>query len=104
MGLARSTYYFEISKTDVVAERNKDLIGEIGDIFDHHKGRYGVRRVHAELVNRGKEVLYLFLTAYAGIELAFNSSCRQIGTKGIEHGRLRFRLLLGGGGSAGFSR
>lgn len=29
---------------------------EIKDIFDHHKGRYGVRRVHAELANRGKAV------------------------------------------------
>jgi len=56
MGLARSTYYFEISKTDVVEERNRDLMEEIADIFDHHKGRYGVRRVHAELVNRGKAV------------------------------------------------
>ena len=56
MGLARSTYYFEISKTDVVAERNKDLIEEIEDIFDRHKGRYGVRRVHAELMNLGKTV------------------------------------------------
>ena len=56
MGMARSTYYFEITKTDVVAERNKDLMDDITDIFDHHKGRYGVRRVHAELVNRGKPV------------------------------------------------
>ena len=56
MGLARSTYYFEISKTDVVAERNRELSEEIGDIFSHHKGRYGVRRIHAELVNRGIDV------------------------------------------------
>lgn len=56
MGLARSTYYFEISKTDVVEERNRDLMEEIEDIFGHHKGRYGVRRIHAELVNRGHAV------------------------------------------------
>lgn len=29
---------------------------EITNIFVRHKGRYGVRRVHAELVNRGKTV------------------------------------------------
>ena len=56
MGLARSTYYFELSKRDIVAERNSDLMEEIADIFGKHKGRYGVRRVHAELVNRGKVV------------------------------------------------
>ncbi len=56
MGLARSTYYFELTKKDIVAERNKALMDEIMDIFDHHKGRYGVRRVHAELVNRGMAV------------------------------------------------
>ena len=56
MGLARSTYYFEISKTDAVAERNTELTEEIEDIFSRHKGRYGVRRVHAELVNHGKKV------------------------------------------------
>ena len=53
MGLARSTYYYELSKRDIVAERNKALMDEITDIFDRHKSRYGVRRVHAELVNRG---------------------------------------------------
>ena len=56
MGLSRSTYYFELSKRDNVAERNRDLAEEIADIFNQHKGRYGVRRVHAELVNRGKKV------------------------------------------------
>ena len=53
MELARSTYYYELSKRDIVAQRNKALMDEIMDIFDQHKGRYGVRRVHAELVNRG---------------------------------------------------
>ena len=56
MGLSRSTYYFELSKRDIVAEWNSDLMKEIADIFSQHKERYGVRRVHAELVNRGKVV------------------------------------------------
>ena len=51
--MAKSTYYFEIKKTDVVKVRNKEIMVEIQEIFDHNKGRYGVRRVHKELVNRG---------------------------------------------------
>ena len=44
MGMARSTYYFEINKVDVVESRNEELLNEIKDIFKEHKGRYGVRR------------------------------------------------------------
>ena len=51
--LSRSTYYYEISKQDVVAKRNEKLLGEIKSIFEQNKGRYGVRRVHKELCNRG---------------------------------------------------
>ena len=54
--MAKSTYYFEISKTDVVAIRNQDLMVEIREIFEKNKGRYGVRRVHRELLNRGYKV------------------------------------------------
>ena len=54
--MSRSTYYFEINKEDVVAERNKDLMREINDIFTSNKSRYGVRRVHRELLNRGYEI------------------------------------------------
>ena len=56
MRMAKSTYYFEISKTDVVAIRNQDLMVEIREIFEKNKGRYGVRRVHRELLNRGYKV------------------------------------------------
>ena len=54
--MPKSTYYFEIKKVDAVKERNKDLVVEIQQIFDANKGRYGVRRVHRELVNRGYAV------------------------------------------------
>ena len=53
MDLSKSTYYYEIGKTDKVQERNIDLSSEIVAIFQENKGRYGVRRVHQELVNRG---------------------------------------------------
>ena len=56
MHLPKSTYYYEISKTDVVAERNIELLDEIRTVFEQNKRRYGVRRVHQELVNRGFNV------------------------------------------------
>ena len=56
MHLPKSTYYFEINKTDVVAERNAELLDVIRTVFEQNKRRYGVRRVHQELVNRGFNV------------------------------------------------
>ncbi len=56
MGMAKSTYYFELNKTDIVAERNKELMTIIREIFEQNKRRYGVRRVHRELINRGYQV------------------------------------------------
>ena len=54
--MARSTYYFVINKADVVANRNQELLAEITEIFEQHKCRYGVRRVHRELINRGYRI------------------------------------------------
>ena len=54
--MAKSTYYFEINKVDIVKVRNEELMAKIQEIFDYNKGRYGVRRVHRELVNRGYKV------------------------------------------------
>ena len=56
IGLSRSTYYYELSKTDKVSKRNADLSSEIIVIFNENKKRYGVRRVHKELLNRGFRV------------------------------------------------
>lgn len=57
MQMARSTYYFELSKADQVAVRNHCLADEIKDIFSQHKGRYGVRRVDASYkIQRGIHV------------------------------------------------
>jgi transposase InsO family protein len=56
MGMARSTYYFEINKTDAVANRNEELMAVIKDIFEQNKRRYGVRRVHKELQNQGYHI------------------------------------------------
>ena len=56
MPMAKSTYYFEISKEDLVAKRNQELLEEINSIFESNKRRYGVRRVYQELLNRGYQV------------------------------------------------
>ena len=54
--MAKSTYYFEINRNDIVAERNQEVLEEIKNIFEENKRRYGVRRVHQELINRGYQV------------------------------------------------
>jgi transposase InsO family protein len=56
MRMAKSTYYYEISKIDVIASKNQSLMDEISNIFEQNKRRYGVRRVHRELLNRGYSV------------------------------------------------
>lgn len=56
IGLSKSTYYYEISKPDKIQERNADLSTEISSIYEENKKRYGVRRVHKELINRGYKV------------------------------------------------
>lgn len=56
IGLSRSTYYCELSRTDKVEERNAELSSEITVIFNENRKRYGVRRVHHELLNRGFQV------------------------------------------------
>ena len=53
MDIPRSTYYFEINKVDKVSTRNNDITDKIIEIFNYHKGRYGVRRVYRELKNQG---------------------------------------------------
>jgi len=56
MGMSKSTYYYELSRKDAVAERNEKLLDEIKEIFANNHGRYGVRRVCGELTNRGYTV------------------------------------------------
>ena len=54
--MAKSTFYYEMNKVDLVAERNAELTKEIQEIFFYNKGRYGVRRVYQELLNRGYKI------------------------------------------------
>ena len=54
--MAKSTYYFEINRNDIVAERNQEMLEEIKSVFVENKRRYGVRRIHQELIHRGYQV------------------------------------------------
>ncbi len=49
IGLSRSTYYYELGRTDKVRERNAELSSEIVSVFNENRKRYGVRRAHREL-------------------------------------------------------
>jgi len=53
--MSRSTYYYEIKKTDV-DDKNKDLFESIQKTSELHKQNYGVRRVDHELINHGLKV------------------------------------------------
>ena len=53
MRLSKSTYYFEVSKDDQIAIRNEELTKEIIELFNKHKGRYGVRRIYHALKGKG---------------------------------------------------
>ena len=50
--IPRSSYYYLIKKSKSIDKYN-DVKCEIKDIFHSNKGRYGYRRVHLELINRG---------------------------------------------------
>ena len=56
MGMSRFTYYFEINKVDVVAQRNEALLDKIKEIFTKNNGIYGVRRVYEKLIEDGYHV------------------------------------------------
>ena len=54
-GLARSTFYYQLRVLDA-GERHVELKMQIRAVYEHHKGRYGYRRVTAEIRNAGQTV------------------------------------------------
>ena len=53
--LPRSTFYYQL-KAQQGVDRDADLRVRIREIYDCHKGRYGYRRITAELCRNGGEV------------------------------------------------
>lgn len=56
MELPRSTYYFELNKTDVDTTKNQRIMDEIRKAFETNNGRYGVRRIHQVLISKGYRI------------------------------------------------
>jgi putative transposase len=54
--MAKSTYYFELKNENNIDGQSKKIEDKIRQIFEEHKGRYGVRRVYHELRNGGYKV------------------------------------------------
>ena len=52
-GMARSVFYYHLKQIRTGKDKNKHKVNEIRNIFHEHKGRYGYRRVTAEMRNRG---------------------------------------------------
>ena len=50
--LARSIYYYQLKQLDG-HDKDKEIKGEIQEIYYEHKGNYGYRRITLELRNRG---------------------------------------------------
>ena len=53
--LSRSTFYYQL-KAQQEGDKDAALKGRIREIYDCHKGRYGYRRITAELCRSGCEV------------------------------------------------
>lgn len=53
--IARSSYY-KIIKREPKEPKRPELIAKIKEIFNHHKGRYGYRRVALQLIKEGWDV------------------------------------------------
>ncbi|MGM9813913.1 MAG: IS3 family transposase [Candidatus Enteromonas sp.] len=54
-GLKRATFYYTLKKLGIDA-KNEDVIEQTKEIYDHHRGRHGCRRILLELANRGRMV------------------------------------------------
>nr|WP_244108925.1 IS3 family transposase [Burkholderia anthina] len=54
-GLARSTFYYQ-AKVQMAGDKYASLKVRIRQIYEHHKGRYGYRRVTAELRRAGQAI------------------------------------------------
>lgn len=52
MNMARSSYYY-YEKRSQLNDKHQDVKNLIKQIYNHHKGRYGYRRITLELKNRG---------------------------------------------------
>lgn len=65
-GLARSTFYYQ-TKAEQALDKYAQLKSSIEDIYTRHRGRYGYRRITAELRNTGQEVNHKVVQRLMGL-------------------------------------
>jgi putative transposase len=65
-GLARSTFYYQI-KARQALDKYAQLKTSIDDIYTRHRGRYGYRRITAELCNTGQAVNHKVVQRLMGL-------------------------------------
>lgn len=74
-GLARSTYYYQVSVLKKAGDKDVELKAMIKAEFERHKGRYGYRRITAALRQLGKHVNHKLVQRLMG-ELKLKSLVR----------------------------
>ncbi len=74
VGIARSTFYYHCQRRQP-ADRQADYKERIGQIFAHHQGRYGYRRVTAALRAEGQRINHKAVQRLMG-ELGLRSRVR----------------------------
>lgn len=74
-GLARSTYYYQVSVLKKAGDKDVELKAMIKAEFERHKGRYGYRRITAALRQLGKHVNHKVVQRLMG-ELKLKSLVR----------------------------
>ena len=89
LNLSRSTYYYQVKRL-ARGDKDSDLKEIIKNIYNEHKGRYGYRRTHLELRNRGLQVNHkkvqrlmteLGLKARIRVNRRYNSYKGEVGKK-----------------------
>jgi putative transposase len=66
VGLARSTFYYQLGVLQG-GDKDEQLKAAIKTVFEHHKGRYGYRRVTAALCQLGKPVNHKTVQRLMGV-------------------------------------
>lgn len=89
LNLSRSIYYYQVKRL-ARGDKDSDLKEIIKNIYNEHKGRYGYRRTHLELRNRGLQVNHkkvqrlmteLGLKARIRVNRRYNSYKGEVGKK-----------------------
>lgn len=87
--LSRSTYYYQVKRLSQ-EDKDAELKELIAGIYTEHKGRYGYRRIHLELRNRGYQINHkkvqrlmkeLGLKARIRVKRRYNSYKGEVGKK-----------------------